>query len=182
MKILKTETVLNGNYLTFKRKHFQAINGRKSSWEYIEKKDAEQLFVSVFALTDKKEVILERIFRVPFEKFFIELPSGARDRKGEKEIETAKREFLEETGYKIKKIMPVLRGKITSLSNEEAILYFASEIEFTGKTYKEDVEEIEIIKVPLSKLVDFVLNPPKNTKIDIKILSILPILEKKKLI
>jgi len=38
------------------------------------------------------------------------------------------------------------------------------------------------LKVPLKKLVSFLLNPPQNTKVDIKILSFLPILKEKKLI
>jgi len=46
----------------------------------------------------------------------------------------------------------------------------------------EDSEEIEVIKVPIKKLVDFIERESKKMKVDLKILTILPILEKRKLI
>jgi len=60
--------------------------------------------------------------------------------------------------------------------------FFAPNVELKGKAKTEDTEEIEVLKVPLKKLVSFLLNPPQNTKVDIKILSFLPILKNKKLI
>jgi ADP-ribose pyrophosphatase len=182
MKIIKTETLFNGKYLRLKRKYFQTREGKKGVWEFIEPKTINQRSVIIFALTKQKEVILEKIFRVPFEKFSIELPAGRFDKKGEKEIEVARKELLEETGYKAKKLILVLRGKISSSTLEEMSFYFAPNVELVGKPSLEEGEEIEILKIPLNKLVNFILNPPKNTKIDVKILSILPILREKKLI
>ena len=182
MKITKEETIFKGKYLKFKKKYFIDKNGVEKAWEYVGKNNADSAFVVIFALTKNKEVILERNYRVPFEKWFIELPMGACNQKEEKEIETARRELLEETGYKAKKLIPILKGKVSSLTTEIASFYFAEDVELVAKPSTGSAEEIEVIKVPLNKLVDFVLNPPKDTEIDVLVLSILPILKKKKLI
>jgi ADP-ribose pyrophosphatase len=183
MEILKTETIFNGKYLKMKRKHFKTKNGKKEVWECVERKIASPVFVAIFALTKNKEVILEKNYRVPLEGWVIELPAGLCDKKGESEIETARRELLEETGYKAKKLIPIFKSPVNSgITNEEVRFYFAAEATLVSKPLTEDTEEIEVIKIPLNKLLDFILNPSKNTKSDIKILSILPILKKKKLI
>ena len=183
MKILKTETVFDGKYLRMKRKHFKTKNASKGVWEYIERKTFSSAFVAIFALTKKKEVILERNYRVPLEGLVIELPAGLCDKKGESEIKTAQRELLEETGYYAKKLIPILRGPLVpGETNEEISFYFAPEVELVSKPSTGDAEEIEIIKVPLDKFVDFILNPPKGARINATVLSILPILRKKKLI
>lgn len=181
MKILKTETIFNGKFLRFKRKYFENKNGEKGEWEYVERK-ISPTFVTIFALTKKKEVILERIYKIPFEKWFIELPAGLCDKKEESEVKTARRELLEETGYQAKKLIPIFKGKVSSGITEEGIFYFTKNTELVKNSSLDLGEEIKVIKVPLNKLVDFILNPPKNTGVDVKILSILPILEKKKLI
>ena len=180
MEIIKEETIFKGKYLRFKKKYFKDRNGKEKIWEYVER-NGISTFVAIFALTKNKEVILERNYRVPFEKWFIELPMGLCDQ-GEKEIEAAKRELLEETGYEAKELIPILRGKVSSGITEIASFYFAENVKLIANPSTDPAEEIEVIKVPLNKLVDFVLNPPKDIGIDVLILSILPILKKKKLI
>lgn len=185
MKILKRETVFNGKFLKVKKKYFESKTGKKGVWEVVERK---RLYtgrvVIIFALTKNKEVILEKIYRVPLEGYAIELPAGLTDRKGESERETAKRELLEETGFKAKKMIPIISstGGDTSLASSEIIYFFSPDVEFVGRRGNDEEEEIEVLKVPLKRLVDFILNPPQKIKIDSKILAILPILEKKKLI
>ncbi len=182
MEITKEETIFEGQYLKFKRKYFKDKDGKERIWEYVKRNGISSTFVVIFALTKNKEVILEKNYRVPFEKWFLELPMGLCDEKGEKEIKTAKRELLEETGYEAKKLIPILKGKVSSGIIEIASFYFAENVELVAKPSTDPAEEIEVIKVPLNELVDFVLNPPENTGIDVLILSILPILKKKKLI
>ena len=104
MKITKEETIFEGKYLKFKKKYFIDKNGEEKAWEYVEKNNADSTFVVIFALTKNKEVILEKNYRVPFEKWFIELPMGACDQKEEKEIEAA-RDVL------ILSILPILKKK-----------------------------------------------------------------------
>lgn len=184
MKITKREIVFDGSYIKVKKKQFITKTGKRGIWEAVERKNQYGRPVIIFALTKKKEAILEKIYRVPLEGYTIELPAGLADKKGESEIETANRELLEETGFRAKKMIPVISttGGSPALIDEEITFFFAPEAEFVGRKENDEGEEIEVLKVPIRKLVDFILNPPENTKVDSKLLAILPILEKKKLI
>jgi ADP-ribose pyrophosphatase len=55
----------------------------------------------MFAVDEKKRILLVRQYRLPAEKYLWELPAGRLD-PGEKPLATAKRELKEETGYSAK--------------------------------------------------------------------------------
>ena len=139
--------------------------------------------VVIFALTKNNEVLLEKIFRVPRGDYVIELPAGAVEIETETITEGAKRELLEETGFLAEKITPILSAvSAPGLAKLEIVYCFASDIEFVGPQQCDDEEEIEVIKIPLDELVDFVIEQSKINKVEDNILSILPILQKKGLI
>ena len=69
-------------------------DGRESSREYITHPGA----VAVLALLDNGNLLMERQYRYPPQREFIELPAGKID-DGEDILITAQRELLEETGY-----------------------------------------------------------------------------------
>ncbi len=52
----------------------------------------------MMAVDDKKRILLVRQYRLPAEKYLWELPAGKLDA-GEKPLQAAKRELVEETGY-----------------------------------------------------------------------------------
>jgi len=56
----------------------------------------------MMAVDDKKRILLVRQYRLPADKHLWELPAGKVDA-GEKPLEAAKRELVEETGYRAKK-------------------------------------------------------------------------------
>jgi len=183
MKIIKTEKVLSGKFLNIFKKVFITRSGQEGIWEYVEYPNPNKRGVIIFALTKNKEVLLEKIFRVPCAEYVIELPAGAADIKTETAAEAAKRELLEETGFLAKKIIPILSAvSLPGLVNLELIYFFAPDVEFVGQQKCDDEEEIEVIKVPLNNLVDFVIEQSKISKVEDDILNILPILQKKKLI
>lgn len=55
----------------------------------------------MLAVDDRKRILLVRQFRLPAERYMWELPAGRLD-PGEKPLQTAKRELVEETGYRAK--------------------------------------------------------------------------------
>jgi ADP-ribose pyrophosphatase len=69
-------------------------DGSQAAREYIRHPGA----VAIVALFEDGKLLLERQFRYPHRRDFIEIPAGKVD-PGEPHLETARRELLEETGY-----------------------------------------------------------------------------------
>lgn len=182
MKIVNKKEAYKGKYLKVIEKEFLTRNGKKGIWEYIERRGG----VIVFPLTKKKEVILEKIFRIPINIYSIELPAGALDKNGEVPKETAKRELLEETGYLAKKIIPLFKCELSPwVVSSPGFLFFAPNVEFIGKKEGgEDVEEIKVLKVPLKGLEKFLIKESKKTKVAVSlfIFGALSLLKAKKLV
>jgi ADP-ribose pyrophosphatase len=88
------EEAYSGGFLHVRRDKVRLPDGTFSEREYIRHPGA----VAIFALTDAGHVVLERQFRYPLARVFIEIPAGKVE-PGEGLLETAKRELLEETGY-----------------------------------------------------------------------------------
>ena len=96
MKIKKTKKYKgkNINIALYETK----LNGTRISQEIVEQGNV----VAVLAIDDDDEVILVNEFRYPV-GYVLEIPAGNID-KGETPLKCAKRELLEETGYKAKKL------------------------------------------------------------------------------
>ncbi|MES2018075.1 MAG: NUDIX hydrolase [Pseudomonadota bacterium] len=84
----------DGSFLKIARDQVSLPNGATTFREYIKHPGA----VVVLAILDDGSVLLERQFRYPLERVFIELPAGKID-PGEDILACAKRELQEETGY-----------------------------------------------------------------------------------
>lgn len=101
-------------------------------------------------------VLLERQYRHAAESFLWELPAGRID-KGEKPLEAAKRELLEETGYKAAKWKQILNFYASPGFVAETMALFWAQGLQPGPAQPEADEVIEQAMIPLSKAVDMVL-------------------------
>jgi ADP-ribose pyrophosphatase len=184
MRITKREVVFEGKYLQVVRKEFNTDMGEGGTWEAVQRKNIYgRGAVVIVALTKDGEVILERNWRVPLESFVIQFPAGLTDREGENEEETARRELLEETGYRAERLIPIISVPVSPvLTATRAMHFLAPEVEFVGRQGKEIGEEIGVLKIPVDKISDFLLNLPEDTELDIRVPGILWILEKRGLI
>ena len=88
------ELVYDGTLLKVYRDVVALPDGTRGVREHIVHPGA----VAILPLFDDGRVLLERQFRYPHGREFIELPAGKLEA-GEPHLETAKRELLEETGY-----------------------------------------------------------------------------------
>ena len=86
--------MLDGVLLKVHRDQVRLPDGSVAPREYIRHPGA----VAVVPLFDDGRVLLERQFRYPHRRVFIELPAGKLE-PGEPALDTARRELLEETGY-----------------------------------------------------------------------------------
>lgn len=98
---------------------------RKNEWEYFERINCSGIVI-ILAVTNDKKVLFVEQFRPPVDKKVIEFPAGLVNdhhytskgkktkRKNESMAIAAKRELLEETGYRAKKIVPLIKGPVSS--------------------------------------------------------------------
>jgi ADP-ribose pyrophosphatase len=86
--------VYEGGLLKVYRDIVRLPDGTQGSREYIKHPGA----VAIIALTDDRRLLLERQYRYPSRREYIEIPAGKLE-PGEPHDATAKRELLEETGY-----------------------------------------------------------------------------------
>ncbi|MFH1428072.1 MAG: NUDIX hydrolase [Patescibacteria group bacterium] len=184
MRKFSKKNLWQGKFLKVIGKEFYNKNGSKEIWECIERVGSRGI-VAIFAITKNKELILAKQFRFPIENYIVELPAGLLDKEGESPKEAAKRELLEETGYKAEKLIYINVGYFNAgMNNSKIINYYAPDVIYLGfnNIKSDDSEEIEVVKVPIKKLVNFCLKKYKNFEVDLKILNIYKILEAKKLI
>ena len=84
----------DGKFLKVSRDRIQLPDGSVTQREYIRHPGA----VVILPLLDDGRVLLERQFRYPNDRVFIEFPAGKID-PGEEHLACARRELEEETGY-----------------------------------------------------------------------------------
>jgi ADP-ribose pyrophosphatase len=178
MRITGQETVYTGKFLRIVNKHYK--NGENIGiWETVERVNVEKGAVVVVAITKNNELILERNYRMAVESYVIQLPAGLMDKPGETKEEAARRELLEETGYLAGKMIPLMDAPESVVLTPTNLSHFLTTgVEYIGKENLDPAEQIEVLKIPLNRLTDFLLNLPPDTGLDLRVTGILWILEK----
>jgi ADP-ribose pyrophosphatase len=150
------------------------IRGKKVTREIVEHRGA----VAILAI-DKGKVILVKQNRFPHGDV-LEIPAGTLEI-GEPIKECAFRELVEETGYKAKKMTPLISYYPSIGYNTEIIhCFIASGLSKVGNLSLDDDEIISVVKIELKKLLKMI----KSGKIiDSKtICAVLAYIAKKKFI
>lgn len=124
---------------------FKLPNGNKANF-FIKNEGPAS---SVFALTRKNEVILVRQFRPGPKKILLELPGGFVD-PGEHASETARREFIEETGYDgdFEFVGTCLDDAYSTM---ERYCYVAKNCQKVSEVRNDDTEQTEVVLVKVNK-------------------------------
>jgi ADP-ribose pyrophosphatase len=91
---LESHEAWRGHFLRVQEDRVRLPDGAEARREYVKHPGA----VIIVPMLDADTFILERQFRYPLHRHFIEFPAGKIDA-GEPPLETAKRELKEETGY-----------------------------------------------------------------------------------
>lgn len=150
-KTIESKYIYNGKILNLRRDKVETPRGREAYREIVEHNGG----VAIFAVNDKKEVIMVSQFRKPFDEVLLELPAGKLE-KDEDPLDCGIRELEEETGYKAKKmeLMNVIYPS-PGFSDEKLYIYFCDEMEKSSTNFDED-EVIQIEYIPYDKAVDMI--------------------------
>ncbi len=152
-------------------------NGAEGVREYVKHIGA----VAVLPLTDEEEVICVRQYRYAHRVVMTEIPAGKLDSSDEDHVEAALRELREETGAVCEKLTYLgLFRSTPAILDEKIDLYLAEGLTF-GECDPDDDEFLEIVRVPLSELVDRVLaGEITDGKTQVAILKTAEILRRRK--
>ena len=127
--------------------------------------------VCVIPVTPEGEVIMVKQYRYAFEQIMLEIPAGKLE-PGEDPLEAVKRELEEESGVVANNIEYM--GEIfttVAIFDEKIHAYLATDLVYKNAHPDED-EFLEVEKIPLSTLVDMVMNGEiKDSKTQICILK-----------
>jgi len=128
-------------------------NGRNVYREYIDFGES----VAILPLSNNNKILLIKQFRMPIGKWIYEVPAGTVE-EGEEPIECAKRELIEETGYKAGKMIHLFNIYLSpGYSNEYMYVYLARELSYVGAR-PEEGELINIEWVNIDKIKDMIKN------------------------
>ena len=175
-KKLSSEQIFDGKVVKLFVDRVELPDGKEAIREIVRHPGA----VCVIPVTDEGDVIMVKQYRYAFEQIMLEIPAGKLE-PGEDPFEAVKRELEEESGAVAKNIEYM--GEIfttVAIFDEKIHAYLATGLEFKNAHPDED-EFLEVTKIPLSTLVDMVMNGEiKDAKTQIAILKANNILSERK--
>jgi ADP-ribose pyrophosphatase len=149
--------------LVFKGKVFNVFNdtiiepgGYKNSRDVI-RHNGSVVMMAVDESTNPADpdIILERQYRHAAGQFLLELPAGSRE-PNEAPLAAAKRELIEETGFRAKRWTMLLRYFASpGFLGEWMQIYLARDLR-AGAASPEMDEQIEIVRMPLSQVMKLI--------------------------
>ena len=146
------DVVFDGALLKVRRDRVRLPDGGEATREYIRHPGA----VAIVPLFDDGRVLLERQFRYPHRRTFIEVPAGKLDA-GEPPLDTAKRELLEETGYAAQEWTRLGTMHTAIAYTDEAIaLFLCKKMNKVGEPKLDPGEFVETLIVPFDEAIAMV--------------------------
>jgi ADP-ribose pyrophosphatase len=156
LKVLSSKVVYQGKVFRVTSDRIQEPNGIKATRDVI-RHSGSVVILPVDESGKEPRVLLERQYRYAAESYLWELPAGRID-PGESALAGAKRELIEETGYRAKKWKRVLRFYASPGFLDETMEIFLARELTLGEAEPEADESIECHLVPLSEAVDMIFS------------------------
>jgi ADP-ribose pyrophosphatase len=142
---VSSEQVFSGKLLKVYSDRVRLPDGSESVREYVKHPGA----VVIVAVLDNGKLLMERQYRYPLRRVFLEIPAGKID-PGEHILDTARRELREETGYKAKtwRHLGTVHPCI-GYSDERIEIFWASGLTFVGDELDHG-ELLEVVEMTLN--------------------------------
>lgn len=148
--VLKREPVENFSFFQIQTKQVRSPRtGETKAVQAIRFAD----WVLVVALTADEEVVMVRQYRHGIERVCLELPGGLVDPDDDSPALCARRELLEETGYRSAEI--ILLGECfpqPAILSNRCFFYLARDATCAQPQHLDSAEDIEILKIPLKQI------------------------------
>ncbi len=149
--MLKSERVFDGVFLHVNRDTVRLPDGSTTEREYILHPGA----VMLIPVLDDGRVVMERQWRYPLARSFVEFPAGKIDA-GEPPLDTCSRELREETGYFARRFtfLATINNAI-SYSNEDIHVYLAEGL-VAGERELDAGEFLDVLEVDPAELLEWI--------------------------
>lgn len=156
----KTKAVVLSSKVAYQGKVFSVTTdtvtepGGVTSTRDVVRHNGSVIILAVDSSKDPKNpsILVERQYRHAAEQFLYELPAG-RIEPGEAALAAAKRELIEETGYRAKKWSRLVRYYASPGFLAETMQVYLAEDLYAGLAEPEEDEKITLHQVPLSDLI-----------------------------
>ena len=147
------DTIYTGRIFKVVKKFITGSSGKQLERHIIVHPGA----VVILPILSDGRIVLIRQQRIAVEENLIELPAGTME-PGEEPIVTARRELMEETGYRADELVPALKFYTSpGFVKEEMRLFKATKLT-AGPTALDDDEKIEPLLVDLPQAMNMVLS------------------------
>ena len=145
---LSSDSVYRGHFLHVRRDRVRLPDGDQSVREYIVHPGA----VMVVPLLDDGQLVVERQYRYPVQTAMIEFPAGKLE-PGEPVLDCARRELLEETGYRAREWARAGRLHPTIAYSDECIeIWFARGLSL-GERQLDQGEFLDVLTLTPAELL-----------------------------
>ena len=149
--VKSTTEVYKGRIFNFVTENLTLPNGRDTEMAFIRHPGS----IAVVPLLDDNTVVMEVQYRHPVGEYLLEIPAGTLE-PGESPLNCAKRELMEETGFRAQELIEL--GKIHMIpaySDEEIHVFIARGLKPAEQSLDPD-EIIEVVTYPLEKALKMI--------------------------
>lgn len=153
-KIKQTEKIFSGHVFDIEVDRIEYESGNNSRRETVIHPGG----AVVVAVKPNGKIILVKQFRHPFKDFIYELPAGKLD-KNEDPISCAKRELIEETGYRAENMSKL--GKIYTspgYCSEILHIYLAENLILGEHEREEGEEDMELLDFSIDEIEEMIIS------------------------
>ncbi|MGH2412617.1 MAG: NUDIX hydrolase [Microcystaceae cyanobacterium] len=144
---INSQIILNNQWCKVRQDEVKLPNGQIINDYFI---NIRPDIVLILPVTQKQKIVFVRQYRHGIEDILLELPAGTFDAHKENELDAAKRELEEETGYIASQLIELATLYDNPVKDTNKIhIFIALDASPIGKQQLDVTEEIEVVLVPI---------------------------------